>query len=182
VAEIFLGLGSNCEPERHLDLALDELAARFGPIDASRVYRNPAVGFAGDDFLNLAVRATTTLAPRRVVALLREIELAAARDRNGPRWGPRTLDVDLLIYGTLVDPLLRLPREDVLRHAFALCPLAEIAPGLVHPVSGQTIAAAWQAHIGAASPWTRHGWCLTRSLTPAGAAVVKGESLVGLER
>ena len=62
--------------------------------------------------------------------------------------GPRVLDLDLLLYGSLVDPELRVPRHDVLRYAFVLRPLSELAPRLVHPVTGRTLRAEWQAATG----------------------------------
>lgn len=157
MTDVYLGLGSNVDPDRHLESALAALADRFGAVEPSRVYRNPAVGFVGEDFLNLVVRVRTEDPPRRVQSALREIERAAARDRRGPRWGPRTLDVDLLLYGNVVDPALRLPREDVLRDAHALCPLAELAPALRHPVTGRTMRDAWGAHRDRGSAWTVRG-------------------------
>jgi 2-amino-4-hydroxy-6-hydroxymethyldihydropteridine diphosphokinase len=182
MAEVYLGLGSNIDAERSLDLALTELEARFGTVELSRVYRNPAVGFAGDDFLNLVTRVNTGLAPAQIQQALHTIERAAARDRSEPRWGPRTLDIDLLLYGTRVDPLLRLPRSDILRYAFVLGPLAELAPGLIHPVTGVTMAHAWQSHADAKLTWTGEGRTLRQSLAWDSAAVAQPSLMVGTEK
>lgn len=180
--EVYFGLGSNIDPEASLDLALSALETSFGTVQSSRVYRNPAVGFAGDDFLNLVARVTTDQKPPQIQLILRAIERAAARDRSEPRWGPRTLDIDLLLYGTCVDSLLRLPRGDILRYGFVLGPLAELAPELVHPVSGVTMAQAWQSHSDAKLAWTGAGRPLCRSLASGLAAVVQPNPLVGMEK
>jgi 2-amino-4-hydroxy-6-hydroxymethyldihydropteridine diphosphokinase len=76
---------------------------------------------------------------------LAEIEDAHGRDRSGPRFSSRTLDLDLLLYDGLVldENGLKLPREEILKNAFVLWPLAEIAPQLVHPVAGKTYAELW---------------------------------------
>jgi len=157
VADIFFGIGSNVDAERHIDLALQALGERFDTIGVSHVYRNPAIGFDGADFLNLVVAARCIRPPGQVIEIAREIEREAGRVRTGQRWGPRTLDIDLLLYGTLVDPLLHIPRGDVLRQAFVLCPLATLAPSLRHPVTGVCLGDAWQAHPGARCEWTRAG-------------------------
>ena len=166
MADVFLGVGSNVDAERHLEFALTALPPRCRVLAVSRVYRNPAVGHSGDDYLNLVVRIDTALPPEGLQDVLREIERTAARDRTVSRCGPSTLDIDLLLYGTLVDPLLKLPRVDVLRHAFVLCPLAELAPDFRHPVSGQTMSEAWREHRGASSAWVGSGWFLNCSLAP----------------
>lgn len=144
MAEIYVGMGSNVEPEEHLKDAVAALQKRLGTVELSSVYRNPAVGFAGDDFLNLVLCADTHLAPAAVERVLSEIETAAGRGRSRSRVGPRTLDLDLLLYGNLVDPALRLPRGDILRYAFVLRPLAELAPALTHPVTGTRMEVAWR--------------------------------------
>ncbi len=140
--EVFVGCGSNIDPELHLRQAVDGLAERFGPIRCSSVYRSPAFGFEGPDFLNLVVGFVSTLGPDEIEAGLSGLESAFGR-REGERWSSRTLDLDLLLYGQRVDPARRVPRLDVLRYPFVLAPLAEIAPTLVHPVTGECMANAW---------------------------------------
>jgi 2-amino-4-hydroxy-6-hydroxymethyldihydropteridine diphosphokinase len=140
-----LSLGSNVAPERHLACAVAALRERFGPILLSRVYRTAAVGFTGGDFLNAAAVVESDLDPVALDAWLHALEDANGRDRSGPRFGDRTLDIDLVLYDDLVlsgPGHLRLPRPE-LRHAFVLRPLAEIAPDRVEPVSGRTLARLW---------------------------------------
>lgn len=141
----FVSVGSNLAPERHVPSALEAMAARFGPLAASTVYRCPAEGFEGPDFHNLAVAFDTDEQPEAVVAALRAIEDAHGRRREGARFASRTLDLDLVLYGeAVVDrPGLRLPRDEVLRYAFVLRPLAELAPALRHPVAGRTLGELW---------------------------------------
>lgn len=141
--EIFIGIGSNVEPEAHVHFALQELEQRFGVLRVSPVYRNAAVGFEGDDFLNLVVGLDTELPVPRLMALLHRLERSCGRHRGEERWGPRTLDLDLLIYGEEVRELPPLPRPDVLKRAFVLKPLAEIAPDRRHPHNGKTFAELW---------------------------------------
>jgi 2-amino-4-hydroxy-6-hydroxymethyldihydropteridine diphosphokinase len=143
--DAYIGVGSNIDPERNVRAALVELERRIGPIESSSAWRNPPVGFEGDDFLNLVFRTQTALAPAEIEAILNDIECAAGRVRDGRGPGPRSLDLDLLLYGSLVDPLLRLPHPDLLSYGFVLCPLAELAPDLVHPITGTRIKDEWLA-------------------------------------
>lgn len=150
--EVYVGCGSNIAPVRHLRWALTELERHFGRLERSSVYRSPAYGFDGPDFLNLVVGFAAASGADAIEAVLSALETARGR-LAGARSGSRTLDLDLLLYGARVDPARRLPRTDVLRYPFVLAPLAEIAPGLRHPVTGVTMQAAWQA--AADGPLTR---------------------------
>ena len=143
--EVYVALGSNVEPEHHLELALGELEAAFGLLTMSGVYRNAAVGFEGDDFLNLVVGFSSTGSARAIVEQLDIIESSCGRERGEARFAPRTLDLDLLLYGDdIVDePELRLPRPEILEYSFVLKPLADIAGERRHPVNGQTFAELW---------------------------------------
>lgn len=144
----YLSLGSNLEPRRHLRAAVEALRARFPLLALSPAYRFPAVGFSGPDFLNAAAVIDSDLPPEALDAWLHALEDAHGRDRSGPRYGDRTLDIDIVLYDDRVldgPGHLRLPRPE-LRHAFVLKPLAEIAPDAIEPCSGQTLAALWRAH------------------------------------
>lgn len=145
MARACLSLGSNVDPEANLRSAIAALRARFGTVRLSRVYRTGAVGFDGADFLNAAAVVDTGLDAVALDAWLHALEDAHGRDRSAPRFGDRTLDIDLVLYDDLVldgPGNLRLPRDE-LRHAFVLRPLAEIAPDMVDPRSGCTLAEAW---------------------------------------
>ncbi|MGY1531472.1 2-amino-4-hydroxy-6-hydroxymethyldihydropteridine diphosphokinase [Luteimonas sp. A649] len=142
-----LSLGSNVDPERHIAIAFAALRARFGDILASPAYRTPAVGFEGADFVNAAAVIDSDLDPQALNDWLHALEDAHGRDRSGPRYGDRTLDIDIVLYDDLVcsgPGNLRLPRGE-LRHAFVLRPLAEIAPDIVEPSSGRTLVELWAA-------------------------------------
>ncbi len=147
MGKAYLSLGSNQDPEANLRSAMRALRDRFVVEAASDVYRFPAVGFAGADFLNAAATIESDLDPHALNDWLHALEDAHGRDRSGPRFGDRPLDIDIVFYDdlTLEGPgHLRLPRDE-LAHAFVLRPLAEIAPTFVDPRSGRTLAALWAA-------------------------------------
>lgn len=148
MSRAYLSLGSNLEPVRHLRQAVDELRARFGAMDLSPVYRTRAVGFDGNDFLNAAAVIDTDLDPVALHDWLHALEDVHLRDRSGPRYGDRTLDIDIVLFddGVFTGPgNLRIPRPDLV-HAFVLRPLADIAPEMVVPDDGRTLAQLWAVH------------------------------------
>ena len=140
--DIYVGVGSNINPESELRYGVECLRRDFGAIEVSSVYRSPAFGFVGDDFLNVVVKATTELDIAAVEARLDSIERSGERSSSG-RFAPRALDSDLLMYGDCVDARRRLPRDDVLQFPFVLGPLAEIMPDRLHPLDGRSFAAHW---------------------------------------
>lgn len=143
-----LSLGSNEQPERHLRDAVHELRARFGVVVVSPVYRTPAVGFEGPDFLNCAAAIRSDLEPQALNDWLHALEDRHGRRRDVPRFSSRTLDVDIVYFDDRVmrgEGNLQLPRPE-LKHAFVLKPLADIAAEFVDPVQGRTLAALWAAH------------------------------------
>jgi 2-amino-4-hydroxy-6-hydroxymethyldihydropteridine diphosphokinase len=145
MGKAYLSLGSNQAPEANLRSAFAALRARFGGIVASEVYRFAAVGFDGADFLNAGAVIDSDLDPHALNDWLHALEDAHGRDRSGPRFGDRPLDIDIVFYDDLVlegPGHLQLPRDE-LKHAFVLKPLAEIAPDFVDPRSGRTLAALW---------------------------------------
>lgn len=143
--EVFLSLGSNLDRETHLPAALDELAEWFGELRVSGIYEAAAVGFEGPPFHNLAVGFATEWPLGELVARLADLEIRHGRAPDSRKFSSRKLDVDLLLYGDAVlrEGKLELPRPDILRYAFVLEPLAEIAPDHRHPVTGQRYADLW---------------------------------------
>ena len=150
----YLSLGSNIEPEANLRRAVQALREHFGDVRLSPVYRTRSVGFDGTDFLNAAAVIESDLDPFALNDWLHALEDAHGRDRSGPRFSDRTLDIDIVFYDDLVlqgPGNLRLPRDE-LKHAFVLLPLADIAPDKIDPRSGATLQALWDAHPDRASP------------------------------
>jgi 2-amino-4-hydroxy-6-hydroxymethyldihydropteridine diphosphokinase len=146
VTQAYVAAGSNVEPVANLRRALDVLATHFRPLRVSRAYRNAAVGFTGDDFVNLVIGFDTELPVGAVVERLHEAEAACGRERNAPKWAPRAMDLDILLFGDSVidEPGLTLPRPDLVRRPYMLGPMAELAPGLRHPTLGLTMSELWQ--------------------------------------
>lgn len=144
----YLSLGSNIDAAVNLGSAVSALRARFGEITLSQAYVFPAVGFEGGDFLNAAAIIDSDLDPHALNDWLHALEDAHGRDRSGPRYGDRPLDIDIVFYDELIlegPGHLQIPRDE-LQHAFVLKPLAEIAPDYVHPLSRERLQALWQSH------------------------------------
>ncbi len=137
-----LALGGNLGPvEQTLRQALRHLEAALGPLQVAPLYRTAAVSPTPQpDYLNTAAIGWTALPADAVLALAKELELAAGR-RSGPRFGPRPLDVDLLLWGDLVSPHpeLTLPHPRLRDRRFVLEPLAALAPDLPIPPDGKTV-------------------------------------------
>jgi 2-amino-4-hydroxy-6-hydroxymethyldihydropteridine diphosphokinase len=147
MARVYLSLGANLEPRRHLAAAVEALRQRFGQITVSPAYRSQSVGFDGADFVNMAVGLDTDLSPETLNDWLHALEDRQGRRRDVPRYSDRTLDIDIVFYDALVidgPGHLQIPRNE-LQHAFVLRPIADIAPAFRHPVSGLSMAELWAA-------------------------------------
>ena len=134
-----LGLGSNLgQRAAYLRAAVRQLQPHAQITALSALYESDAIGPAQPDYLNAAVRLTTLLTPSQLLALALEIERAAGRVRL-ERWGPRTLDLDLLfIAGHTVDePGLVVPHRELVNRAFALLPLLDVMPEACDPATGR---------------------------------------------
>lgn len=141
---VYLGLGSNLgDRADHLAQAVRRLARTRGVqvLARSSVWKSAPVGPAQPDYLNAALAIETTLSPAELLAECKAIERALGREPGGVRWGPRTLDVDLLLAEVVVaQPDLQVPHPRLHERAFALAPLCEVAPAAtVHPVLGRTL-------------------------------------------
>jgi len=146
MALVYLSLGSNIDRKRHISAALDALAERFGSLEISTVYESVAVGFEGDSFYNLVVGINSDLAVGEITKVLKHIEDCNGRDRSAPKFGPRSLDIDILTVDNLAGEIdgIKLPRNEVLKNAFVLQPLAELADDMIHPLTDKTIGQHWQ--------------------------------------
>ncbi|QRP65733.1 2-amino-4-hydroxy-6-hydroxymethyldihydropteridine diphosphokinase [Rhodanobacter sp. FDAARGOS 1247] len=154
MARVYLSLGSNLEPRRHLRAALAELRERFGELVVSPAYRSASVGFDGAAFVNLAVGLDTELEPEALNDWLHALEDRHGRRRDVPRYSDRTLDVDIVFYDDRVldgPGHLQIPRNE-LQHAFVLRPIADIAPGFRHPLGGRSMAELWAAFPAGSEP------------------------------
>lgn len=145
----YIGLGGNLGPaQATVSAAIAAIAGLPATtlLHASRLYRTPAWGDeAQPDFVNGVAAVRTGLAPRELLDALLAIERQSGRERDaeGRRWGPRTLDLDLLLYGDAVvnEPGLTVPHPHLHARAFVLVPLLEIAPDVVVPGFGPARAA-----------------------------------------
>ncbi|MDR0608483.1 MAG: 2-amino-4-hydroxy-6-hydroxymethyldihydropteridine diphosphokinase [Planctomycetaceae bacterium] len=143
--EILLALGSNLGNRRViLESAWQEIGnlPEIKTLRISRFYETQPVGgpINQPEFLNAVGIIITTLPPRRLLEKLQEIENRFGRVRT-EHWGPRTLDIDILLYGNevILTPTLTIPHPEMLHRRFVLEPAAEIAADTVHPITGQTI-------------------------------------------
>ncbi len=139
----YVGLGSNLQmPARQVDDAFDLLAEIDGSrlVRRSSLYRSsPFGGIEQPDFVNAAAAVLTKLEPAEFLAELQAIEKRQGRERDGARWGPRVLDLDLLVFGSQIieQPGITVPHPGIAERNFVLLPLGEIAPDLVIPGLGR---------------------------------------------
>jgi len=142
---VYVSIGSNINREENIRGALKELDAGFGPLVRSHVYETEAIGFDGDAFYNLVVGFDSDIPVEELKAEFDRIEKLYGRTAESRRFAPRTLDLDLLLYGDLVDATGAhdIPRKEISEYAFVLLPLSEIAGELEHPVTGESFAEMW---------------------------------------
>ena len=148
MARVYISIGSNIDRYRHVTAALDALQQWFGELVISPVYESEAVGFDGSDFLNLVVGVETDLPVGELSARFKQLERENGRKPDAPKFSPRTLDLDILTWGSVtgVTDGVELPRAEILKNAFVLRPLADIAPEDVHPVCSESYGRLWQAY------------------------------------
>lgn len=148
MTQIFLGLGSNLEREKNIHAGLAALKNLLSDLNVSPVYESESVGFKGSHFYNLVVSANTDLTLAQLSEALKKIEDDNGRVRTGPKYSPRTLDIDILTYGNFVgvDAGIELPRAEITQNAFVLLPLSEIAPHELHPHLQISYADLWASY------------------------------------
>ncbi len=143
----WLGLGSNLNADVNIRAAIAELRERFETIALSPSYTSAAVGFDGDDFINLVARVETDMSPLELRQYLRDLEDRYGRKRDVPKFSDRSMDIDILLYDDLVlySPLLEIPRAEIVKFAHVLKPLTDLDPDLVHPGERRTLSDIWDS-------------------------------------
>ena len=143
----WLGLGSNVNAENHIRAGIEELEEKFENVSLSPVYASTAVGFDGDDFINLVVRIETDMHPLELREYLRDLEDRYGRKRDVPKFSDRSLDIDILLYDDLVliSPVLEMPRAEIMKFSHVLKPLADLDPDLIHPAELRSMADIWES-------------------------------------
>ena len=140
-AIVYISVGSNINPEKHIKNALKAMQRDFDNVYMSSVFESKSVGFEGDNFLNLVVRFESALSVGDLNLYLHDLEDKEGRERtNGKDWDSRTLDLDILLFGEIEGVVdgVELPRDEILEHAHVLKPLAEIAGNLLHQPSAKS--------------------------------------------
>jgi len=141
----WLGLGSNVNADAHIRAGIAELEKDFENVVLSPVYSSTAVGFEGDDFINLVARVETQMQPLALRLYLRDLEDRFGRKRDVAKFSDRSLDIDILLYDDLVllSPVLEIPRAEILKFPHVLKPLADLDPELIHPTELRPMADIW---------------------------------------
>jgi len=132
---VFISIGSNLYAEKNIILVRDHLDLLFD-VTYSSIYKTPAEGFVGEDFLNSVCKFETEVNPYEIRRILKEIEKDMGRTIDQKGMTNRVIDLDLILYGDLEinDQELEIPSADIEKYKFVLEPLAEIAPNSIHPV------------------------------------------------
>jgi len=146
VVDIFIGIGSNIQPQKKISEALVMLRKLFPTIEFSRVFESEAVGFKGDNFLNLVGKfdLNEVESLSELIVSLKKVESQLGRQRGDKKFSARTIDIDVLLFGDLqtASPI-ELPRGEILENAYVLWPLSELASDLKHPLIGKTYREIW---------------------------------------
>jgi len=138
---VFIDIGSNIDRDKNICACIQMLRADFPDIVFSHPYESLSEGFEGDDFINISAGFETNLSFEAILSYLKAIEVTQKRTRDGEKFGSRTLDVDILLFGEAIfKPHKDVPRAEILKYPFVLFPLAEIAADVVHPEFNKTIA------------------------------------------
>jgi 2-amino-4-hydroxy-6-hydroxymethyldihydropteridine diphosphokinase len=145
MASVYISLGSNIDRVANTRAGVTALGSHYGELLLSSVYESVAVGFEGGSFYNMVIALHTDEPVTTVVQVLKDIEQLYGRTRQSPKFSSRTLDLDILLYDDQIidQPGVQIPRHEIIKHAFVLWPLAEIAPQLKHPQLDKTYAQMW---------------------------------------
>ena len=147
MSRVYISLGSNIKRVSNTRAGVAALRTHYGELELSSVYESVAVGFEGGSFYNMVIALDTDEPVTTVVQVLKDIEDRHGRLRQSPKFSSRTLDLDILLYDNQIidQPGVQIPRHEILKHAFVLWPLAELAPQLKHPIVQQSYRELWAA-------------------------------------
>ncbi|MCW8330342.1 2-amino-4-hydroxy-6-hydroxymethyldihydropteridine diphosphokinase [Photobacterium sp. SDRW27] len=143
---VYISLGSNIEREYHIQAAVTELKKLGTDFQVSNIFEAEPVGFCGPNFYNCVVAIKTSLSLDVLQQTLKQLELQYGRAPDAQKNQSRTLDLDILLFGDVVQEApLTLPRSDLYKFAFVLLPMMELCPERVIPGDGRTIAQLWHS-------------------------------------
>lgn len=146
MSTVFVSIGSNLEPRKHITTALEALRNRFGRLQISPVYETEAIGFNGQAFLNLVASFVSNQPPYKVKRIFKEMEAAQGRIKRENSLSSRRIDLDIILYGDAVihQQGLDLPSGEIKKYAFVLQPLADLAPDMRYPGCTQSFGNLWK--------------------------------------
>lgn len=143
---VYLGIGSNINAEENITKAKQALLSLFKTARFSRTYESEAVGFKGDNFLNLVAEIEFNDPLFNLIEILKNLENQLGRVREGAKFSSRHIDIDILLFGnTLCQHPIVLPRDEIKHNAYVLWPLSELAGDMQDPSGELTYAQLWQA-------------------------------------
>ncbi|MDQ2190446.1 MULTISPECIES: 2-amino-4-hydroxy-6-hydroxymethyldihydropteridine diphosphokinase [unclassified Vibrio] len=145
---VYVGVGSNIERRKHIEVAIEELSTIGNHLQISTIYECASVGFNSAAFYNLVVALETRLSLSDFVAQLRAIESRWGRDPQAKKFQDRTLDLDIILFGEEIsaqDP--ELPRSDIFKYPFVIQPLYDLSPERIVPNDGRSVRQIWQQAI-----------------------------------
>ncbi len=148
MTRVALSLGSNLEPVVNFRSCLDALLLKFSDLSLSSVFESEAIGFDGDNFLNMTVAFDTEMPLETLITTVKKIEDDCGRDRTLPRFSGRTLDIDVLIYGNESGTCsgIELPRPEITENAFVLWPLSQLSEQRQHPLLKKSYKQLWEEY------------------------------------
>lgn len=141
----YIGVGSNVDRHKHIQAAIEELSTIGSGLRLSTIYECESVGFEGNAFFNLVVELKTALSLPEFARQLREIELKWGRSEDAKKYQPRTVDLDIILFGEHVSQHSpEIPRSDIYKYGFVIEPLNELCAELIIPMDGRTVRQVWQ--------------------------------------
>ena len=135
---VYVGIGSNIEPIKHIKKCVQSLREEFTNLKLSPIYESSSMGFTGPNFYNLAASFDTTHDYESLKVFLNHVESSNGRSLGEVKFSSRTLDIDILYYDDLIDVDKNIPRGEITKFDFVLRPLYDLQPGHIHPVIMKT--------------------------------------------